>query len=165
MATEEIYDAFRGEYEEFKSFFHGHTYTANPLACRAAVASLELFEKNNILAGLSEKINFLEDRLKDFYQIPIVGDIRQVGLMIGIELVKDKKTKQSFEWKDKIGIRMAQKAKEKGIMIRPLGSVIVLMPPLAMKENDLSKLLNITHEAIETVGASLKSAATQVTTA
>lgn len=156
LASEEIYNAFLGDYEEMKSFFHGHTYTANPLACKVGLASLELFEKRNILEGLESKITLIQERLKRFYNIDCVGDIRQVGMMVGIELVKNKKTKEGFKARDKIGIRVIEKARHKGAILRPLGSVIVLMPPLAMTENELSQLLDITFESINEVDQEIK---------
>jgi lysine--8-amino-7-oxononanoate aminotransferase len=98
LTTEEIYNAFLGGYEELKTFFHGHTYTANPLACAASIASLGLFEKNHILDELSLKIDWMKNRLKRFHDLEIVGDVRQQGTMIGIELVKDRRSKASFPW-------------------------------------------------------------------
>ncbi|HTL47896.1 MAG TPA: adenosylmethionine--8-amino-7-oxononanoate transaminase, partial [Verrucomicrobiae bacterium] len=120
-ATEEIYSAFLGKYEEFKTFFHGHTYTANPLACRAALASLELFETNNVLENLQPKIRLMAERLKEFAKLPAVGDIRHLGFMAGIELVRDKKTRAPFAWEEKIGIKVTLKAREMGAILRPLG--------------------------------------------
>lgn len=155
LATEEIYRAFLGEYHEFKTFFHGHTYTANPLACRAAMASLELFEKHRLLENLAPKIEFLKKRLQDFYQISIVGDIRLAGFMAGIELVKDRQTKEPFGWEEKIGSRVIEHARKKGAILRPLGPVIVLMPPLAMNETELDQLLDIAYDSIKEVGANL----------
>ena len=151
LATEKIYEAFLGDYAEYKTFFHGHTYTANPLACRAAMASLDLFEKKDLLRALQPKIRWVERQLKDFYRIPLVGDIRQVGLMIGIELVRDRKKKTPFAGKEKIGIRVMERARKKGAILRPLGPVIVLMPPLAMTQKELGQLLEITYESIEEV--------------
>ena len=148
LTTEEIYRAFLGRYEEFKTFFHGHTYTANQLACSAALANLEIFKKKKVIAALKPKIRYAAKRLKDFFSIPIVGDIRQVGLMIGIELVKDRKSKEAFEAVEQIGHRVILRARRKGAILRPLGNVIVLMPPLAMTLNELEKLLDITHESI-----------------
>ncbi len=149
LATEKIYRAFLGDYAEFKTFFHGHTYTANPLACQVALANLELFEKNKILEKLKPKIKLLEKRLQDFYQLPCVGDIRQAGFMVGIELVRNRKTKEPFPLKEKAGIRVIQKAREKGAILRPLGNVIVLMPPLAIAENELNQLLDMTYTSIQ----------------
>ena len=151
LTTEEIYDAFLGRYEEFKTFFHGHTYTANPLACAAAIANLKIFEEQKTLEKLQPKIRLMTKRFEGFYGLKCVGDIRQCGTMVGIELVKGKKTKQSFELKEKIGVRVIEQARKKGAILRPLGSVIVLMPPLGMTERELDKLLDITYESIKEV--------------
>ena len=148
LATEEIYRAFLGRYDEMKTFFHGHTYTANPLACAAALASLELFEKNRVLEQLQPKIHLMAERLAGFYDLEAVGDIRQLGFMTGIELVRDRKTKEAYPWEDKIGIRVIEKARKKGAILRPLGPVIVLMPPLSISVEDLNRLLDITFESI-----------------
>ncbi|MBN1689344.1 MAG: adenosylmethionine--8-amino-7-oxononanoate transaminase [Candidatus Omnitrophica bacterium] len=149
LTTEDIYSAFLGKHEELKTFFHGHTYTANPLACRAALANIDLFEKNQVLEHLEPKIGFLKKRLESFYNIPIVGDVRQVGLMAGIELVKDQKTKEPFPLEAKIGIRATKRAVHKGAFLRPLGDVVVLMPPLGITQDELGRLLDITYEAID----------------
>ncbi|MFZ5803093.1 MAG: adenosylmethionine--8-amino-7-oxononanoate transaminase [Candidatus Omnitrophota bacterium] len=151
LVTEEIYRAFLGSYEAFKAFFHGHTYTANPLACRVALANLGLFEKRQLIQALESPIGFLRQRLQDFYKIPAVGDIRQVGMMAGIELVRDRKTKQPFAPSEKIGIRVIQAARKKGVILRPLGSIIVLMPPLSIQEAELRLLLDVTEESIREV--------------
>jgi adenosylmethionine-8-amino-7-oxononanoate aminotransferase len=149
LTTEEVYSAFLGRHEEFKAFYHGHTYTANPLACAAGIANLELFEKKKTLEKLQPKIRLIKKRLEDFYKLKHVGDIRQRGVMAGIELVKDKATKQSFEAKEKIGVRVIELARKKGAILRPLGPVIVLMPPLTMSERQLEQLLDIAFESIK----------------
>ena len=118
-------------------------------ACAAAIANLELFEKQKTIEKLQPKIELLQKRFKDFYELRCVGDIRQAGMMVGIELVKDKATKQAFEPKEKIGVRVIERARKKGAILRPLGPVIVLMPPLAMTERQLEQLLNITYESIK----------------
>jgi adenosylmethionine-8-amino-7-oxononanoate aminotransferase len=148
LATEEVYEAFLGRHEDFKTFFHGHTYTANPLACAVAVANLELFEKQKTLEKLQPKIRLMGKRLEDFQRLGCVGDIRQCGVMVGIELVRNRGTKESFEPKEKIGARVIERARKKGALLRPLGPVIVLMPPLAMAEKELNRLLDITYESI-----------------
>ncbi|MDD5084932.1 MAG: adenosylmethionine--8-amino-7-oxononanoate transaminase [Candidatus Omnitrophica bacterium] len=149
LTTDEIFNAFLGEHHEFRAFFHGHTYTGNPLAARAALANLELFEKNHIIDSLRPKIGILSNRLNDFYSLSRVGDIRHVGFMVGIELVRDKKTKEPYSPKDKIGIRVIKRAREKGVIIRPLGNIIVLMPPLAIDEKTLERLIDVTYESIK----------------
>ncbi len=149
LTTEEIYNAFLGKHDEFRTFFHGHTYTANPLACAAAIANLELFKKGKTLKRLQPKIKLLREGLQGFYGLKNVGDVRQAGAMIGIELVRDKGTKEPFEAREKIGVRVIERARKKGAILRPLGSVIVLMPPLGMSEKEIGRLLDITYGSIE----------------
>jgi len=151
LATESVYRAFLGNYAELKTFFHGHTFTANPLACAAALANLRLFQKNRILRQLESKMAYLTKRLRSFWDLKHVGDVRQVGLMAGIELVRHLKTKEPYALRDKIGIRVIRRAREKGVIIRPLGNVIVLMPPLAIEIPVLEKLLDVVYESIREV--------------
>ena len=148
LTTEKIYKAFLAEHEEFKAFFHGHTFTANPLACSAALANLKIFEKQKTIAKLQPKIKYLEKRLKSFWDLKSVGDIRQVGFMAGIELAKNRSTKEPFAVKEKIGIRVVRHARKLGIVIRPLGNVIVLMPPLAINVKELEFLLDVVYKSI-----------------
>ncbi len=156
LTTEAIYEAFLGSYAELKAFFHGHTYTANPLACRAACASVDLFEKHHVLAGLAPKIDRLEKRLDALRRCSFVGDIRQAGLMAGIEMVQNRETREPFPLDAKVGIRVIQKARQKGAILRPLGPVIILMPPLAMTVEELDRLMDITEEAIHETSAELE---------
>jgi adenosylmethionine-8-amino-7-oxononanoate aminotransferase len=151
LTTEEIYQAFLGEAEERKTFYHGHSYTGNPLACRAALASLELFRKEKILKALPSKIQFLNRELQRFYQIPAVGDIRQKGLMVGIELVADKKKKTPFPMEAKVGLKIVLEARKRGVIIRPLGDVMVLMPPLSITKEELKRLTQVVFDSIEAV--------------
>lgn len=151
LTSERIYKGFLGDYSAFKTFFHGHTYTANPLACRAALASLEVFQKKKVLEKLTKKIDFLKERLKGFWALSHVGDIRQVGFMVGIELVEDRNTKRPYLLQKKIGIQVIQEARRKGLILRPLGNVIVLMPPLGISFKELEQLLKGTYDAIQIV--------------
>jgi adenosylmethionine-8-amino-7-oxononanoate aminotransferase len=151
LTTAEIYRGFLGEYRELKTFFHGHTYTGNPLACAAAVANIDLFKKEKTLQKLQPKITLLKKELKRFAELEHVGDIRQKGFMAGIEMVKNKETKEPYPLEEKIGIRVIQEARKHGLIIRPLGSVIVLMPPLSIKMSDLKRMLEIVYTAIKTV--------------
>ena len=151
LTTDEIYSAFLGEYGEFKAFFHGHTYSANPLACAAALANLELFKKNRTLKNLRSKISVLAGELKKIALLERVGDVRQVGFMTGIELVKDRETKEPYPLGERIGHRVILKARGKGVMVRPLGNVIVLMPPLSIREAELVRLCGVVRECIKEV--------------
>jgi len=149
LTTNKVYSAFLGDYTDKLTFFHGHTYTGNPLGCAAALANLELFKKEKTLEKLQPKIKFLSQQLKRFKNLEHVGDIRQKGFMVGIELVKDKKTKRPYLWEEKIGIKVIMHARNLGAILRPLGNVIVLMPPLVASKTDLKKLLDITYESIK----------------
>ena len=151
LTTEDIYRGFLGEYRELKTFFHGHTYTGNPLACAAAIANIDLFKKERTLQNLQPKITLLKNELTRFADLEHVGDIRQKGFMVGIELVKDKETKGPYPLEEKIGLRVIQEARKRGLIIRPLGSVVVLMPPLSISMMELKKLINIVYGAIKTV--------------
>ncbi len=153
LSTEKIYHAFLGGYSEFKTLFHGHTFTANPLACRAALANLELFRKKKTLEKLQKKIDLLRDRLKAFWALPHVGDIRQVGFMAGIELIEDRTARKPYPTEKKVGIRVIQETRKRGVILRPLGNVIVLMPPFAISAGELNRLLDVTYDSIEKVTA------------
>jgi adenosylmethionine-8-amino-7-oxononanoate aminotransferase len=147
VATQKIFDAFLGEPWEGKTFFHGHTYTGNPLACAAALASLDLFEKNDLLADVRRKSDALAAMIAPLADLPHVGDVRQKGLMVGIELVADKTTKQPFDPKRRLGADVCARVRRHGVIIRPLGDVIVLMPPLAMPLEDIERIVAaVTHE-------------------
>jgi len=152
LTTEEIFSAFLGEYSEFKTFFHGHTYTANPLGCAVALASLELFKREKILARLQPNVAYLKRRLeKDFLPLAHVSDVRQWGFMVGIELVGDKKALRKYPPENRVGHKVILEARKRGVIVRPLGDVIVLMPPLTISEEELKILLDVTRESIRTV--------------
>ena len=156
LTSSDIYRGFLGNYAQKKTFFHGHTYTGNPLACAAAIANIELFQKNRILKSSVSKIRQLEKGLKKFREIPNVGQIRQCGMMVGIELVKNKKTMRAFQWEEKIGIKVIHEARKRGAILRPLGNVIVLMPPLSIRDHEIRRLLEITYQSIRIVMSDMK---------
>jgi len=151
LTTEKIYRAFLGKVEEAKTFFHGHTYTGNPLACAVAIANLELMLKKDFFLKVQKKIAWLNQSLIPFQNLPYVGEVRQKGLMVGIELVKDKKTKEPFPLKERMGHQVIMEARNRGIIVRPLGDVIVLMPPLTISLKGLKHLVQGTYQAIQTV--------------
>ncbi len=142
LATERIYGGFLGEHEELKTFFHGHTYTGNPLACAAAIASLEVFEREATLERLHGKVELLHRRL-DESVAPLEGvaEVRRCGFMVGIELA-------DYPLSARIGHRVTLAARSRGAILRPLGNVVVLMPPLSISDSDLRRLVDITAEAI-----------------
>jgi adenosylmethionine-8-amino-7-oxononanoate aminotransferase len=152
LTTEVVYEAFLGHYDEFKTFFHGHSYTGNPLGCAAAMANLDVFEDEAVLATTQPKIrhlwNVLQTELADH---PNVGEIRGRGLMVGIELVADRELRTPFPLEAQLGNRIGKKIRERGILIRPVGSVIMLMPPLAMTEAQLTRLVKGVRWAMDEV--------------
>lgn len=151
VATNEIYEAFLGEYEEKKTFFHGHSYTGNQLGCAVAIANLELMEKKNLILEVQQKSLYLSKELERFHQLRHVGDIRQKGFMMGLELVVNRDAKEAYDWCERIGVRVCRRARELGMLIRPLGNVIVFMPPLAATAEELEAMLQILYQAIQEV--------------
>ena len=151
LATEAIYEAFLGNYAELKTFFHGHTFTGNPLACAVGLKSLELFEQDRLLETLQPKIAQLGGWLKRIAVHPLVGDVRQCGLAAGIELVKDRDSKTPYPWEEKIGIKVCRVARAQGIFSRPLGNTVVVFPPLAIMADELDFLMQGLERAINEV--------------
>ena len=151
VTSDKVYRAFCGEYRQLKTFFHGHTFTGNPLACAVALKSLELFESGQLLEKLQPKIARMAERLAGFARLPHVGDVRQCGLAAGVELVEDKATKRPYPWELKTGVRVCLAARQHGIFSRPLGNNVVIFPPLAIADEELELLLNGLEQAIHAV--------------
>lgn len=151
LTKEKIYQAFLGEYEEFKTFFHGHTYTANPLACAAALANLNYFRRHAVLKKSKRQILHLSRQLENFWDLRHVGDIRQAGMMVGIELVEDRLRRRSFPLERKIGMRVSEGARKRGVIIRPLGNVIVLMPSFSFTFDQMTRLCRAVYESIDEI--------------
>lgn len=148
MTTKNIFDAFLGSFKEKKTFYHGHSYTGNALACAAALASLEIFRKDRVIEGLPAKIAAAKARLDRFSQLRHVREVRQVGLIMGIELEKDVSIHEPYDVDDAIGAKVAYCAREKGLIVRPIGDVVILMPPLASTSAQIEEMLDILYEAI-----------------
>jgi len=151
LTTEEVYSAFLGEYRELKTFFHGHTFTGNPIACAAAIASLDLFASDDLLNKLPEKTGYLKQRLEALRELSSVGDVRYCGMVGGIELVKDKRSGEPYPWEERIGVRVCREARNHGLFLRPLGNVIVVFPPLAISMDELGFLLDGIEASIRVV--------------
>jgi len=148
LTTEKVYAAFRGTVAEGKTFYHGHTYGGNPLGAAVALATLRVFEEERTLEGLVPKVARLTERLAAFRDRPHVGDVRQRGLIAGIELVRDKATKTPFPWTDQVGARICTRARDFGLLVRPLGDVLVIMPPLSITLEQLDELLDIVYRCL-----------------
>ncbi|MBW4054951.1 MAG: adenosylmethionine--8-amino-7-oxononanoate transaminase [Proteobacteria bacterium] len=151
VTGDKVYSAFLGSYSELKTFFHGHTFTGNPLACAVALKSLELFQQDNLLAELQPKISRLKQRLDECVLLSHVGNVRQCGLAAGIELVENKETGAPYPWEEQIGIRVCLEARKRGVFSRPLGNTIVIFPPLVISVSELDMLMNVLQESIRVV--------------
>ncbi|HEY5677348.1 MAG TPA: adenosylmethionine--8-amino-7-oxononanoate transaminase [Myxococcales bacterium] len=148
LTTDAVYESFLGPFESKRTFFHGHSYTGNPLACAAALASLRLFDEMRTLEHAGTMAARLAEGLQGVAELPHVGDVRQRGLMVGIELVKDRKTKEEYAYGDRMGHKVALAARKRELMLRPLGNVVVLMPPLSIAPSEIDFLLDGVREAI-----------------
>ncbi|OGX34256.1 MAG: adenosylmethionine--8-amino-7-oxononanoate transaminase [Omnitrophica WOR_2 bacterium RIFCSPLOWO2_02_FULL_50_19] len=151
LTTDEIYKAFYADYRLKKTFYHGHTYTANPISCSAALASLEVFKEEKTLDRLKKTIPLFRGLLKDFAGLPLVGDVRSIGLIGAIELVKEKKTKRGFDPKERIGLRVYKRGLKKNIILRPLDNIIYLFLPLCVKKDELRDILDRTYSTIKSL--------------
>jgi adenosylmethionine-8-amino-7-oxononanoate aminotransferase len=151
LATEKIYRGFLGRYDEWKTFFHGHSYTGNPLGCAVALANLRVFRTERTLARLQPKIAALTRLLRSLKDLPHVGEIRQQGFMAGIELVQNRSAKAPYPLEQRIGQRVVLEARRHGLFLRPLGDVIVVMPPLTVTVRELTRMVSIARESIRTV--------------
>ncbi|MDI3462632.1 MAG: Adenosylmethionine-8-amino-7-oxononanoate aminotransferase [Nitrospira sp.] len=151
LTTDEIYQGFLGAYDEFKTFFHGHSFTGNPLGCSVSLANLNIFKNKKTLARLQPKIRMMARLLEPLTGLPNVGDIRQQGFMVGIELVNDKQTKKPYPFEARVGHKVAMEARRRGLLLRPIGSVMILMPPLSTSLPELKRMVAILQASIETV--------------
>ncbi|HSP98797.1 MAG TPA: adenosylmethionine--8-amino-7-oxononanoate transaminase [Candidatus Dormibacteraeota bacterium] len=152
LTSEAIFDAFLAPYERFEAFFHGHTYTGNPLACAVALANLDVFAAERVVPRVAERAAQLAGLLGECAgDLPWVGDVRQWGLMVGLELVRDAETRAPFDPALRVGHRVVQAARRHGVMLRPLGNVVILMPPLSITPAELENLVRVTAEAIQSV--------------
>ncbi len=151
LTTDEVYQAFLGKYEDFKTFFHGHSFTGNPLGCAVALASLAVFKKDKTLSRLQPKIKAMARLLQPLRQLPHVGDVRQRGFIAAIELVEDTQTRKPYPLEIRIGHKIAMEARRRGLLLRPIGNVIFLMPPLSTSLPELRRMVEILRESIEAV--------------
>jgi adenosylmethionine-8-amino-7-oxononanoate aminotransferase len=153
LATEEIFESFLGSFESRRTFFHGHSYTGNALGAAAAIANLDLIARERTIEGLAPRISLLAQELAPLHDHPRVGQVRQRGLMVGIELVRDRPSKTSYPTAARMGHRVITEARARGVILRPLGDVVVLMPPLSMSEDELRTLCAVTRQSIDAATA------------
>lgn len=151
LANKKIYDAFLGEYKDMKHFFHGHTFTGNPLACATALTNISLYKKYNLISKIKMRVSQIQSRIKEISNLDLVGDVRHKGMLMGIELVSDKKTKNPISFQKQLPQKIFVEAKKHGIYQRTLGSIVMVIPPLAISEKELDFLLDGIIKTIKNV--------------
>jgi adenosylmethionine---8-amino-7-oxononanoate aminotransferase len=149
LTTEAIYEAFLGDFSELRAFFYGHSYSGNPLGCAAALASLQIFREEAVLDRVSGLIPVLADRLEQLKQLPWVREVRQVGMIAGIEVGATDRT--PFDWRDRMGAKVCMAATEYGLLTRPIQDVVVFMPPLCVSAEEI-------HFGVEAIGKAIEAA-------
>jgi adenosylmethionine-8-amino-7-oxononanoate aminotransferase len=149
LTTRKVFEAFLGEYDQFKTFFHGHSYTGNQLGAAAALASLEILQSSASLRVRARLQKNLHQELQSLWSLTNVGDIRQVGLMTGVELVKDWRTREPFDLRERAGIRVCEAMAKRGVLTRPIGNVVVLMPPFCTTGAQARRMVEALREAVE----------------
>lgn len=149
MATQRIYDAFYDDYQNLTAFLHSHSYTGNPLACSAALATLDIFERDPVIENNRHLAAVMADSTAHLNDHPHVGEIRQRGMILAIEMVQDKSTKTPYPWQQRRGLDVYQHALTRGALLRPLGNVIYFMPPYVMTEDQLQHLATVATEGID----------------
>jgi len=151
LTTQTVFDAFLGTYEEFKTFFHGHSFTGNQLGAAASLASLDILQSAASVKARGELENHFKAELNSLWKLSAVGDIRQEGLVAGVELVKDWRTREPFTLQDRVGIRVCEAMAKRGVLTRPVGNVIVLMPPYCTTKAQLNQMVSALREGIQAV--------------
>jgi adenosylmethionine-8-amino-7-oxononanoate aminotransferase len=148
LTTPEVFDAFLGKYEEFKTFFHGHSYTGNQLGAAAALASLDILEGRQSITARRRLQQALANELQKLWPLPNVGDIRQAGLTAGIELVRDWRTREPFDLRERVGHRVCEAMARHGVLTRPVGNVVVVMPPYCSTPSQVRRMVGALQDAI-----------------
>ena len=151
LTTQKVFVAFLGEYEEFKTFFHGHSFTGNQLGAAAGLASLTLLTTQQSIRARHRLGQVLREELKSLWSLPNVGDVRQVGLVVGVELVKHWRTRTPFDLRERAGIRVCEAMARRGVLTRPVGNVVVLMPPYCTTPAQARKLVRALGDSVAEV--------------
>jgi adenosylmethionine-8-amino-7-oxononanoate aminotransferase len=150
LTTQKVFEAFLGEHCEFKTFFHGHSYTANQLGAAASLANLKILQSAESVHARAKLEQALSTELQALWTSPNVGDIRQVGLVAGVELVKNWRTREPFDLRERAGVRVCEAMAKRGVLTRPVGNVIVLMPPYCTTRAQVRQMITALGESVET---------------
>ncbi len=149
LTQNRIYDAFYDDYNTLKAFFHSHSYSGGTLGCAVAVETLKIFKDDNIIERNIKKSKYMEKCIRDhFSDLDFVGDIRHLGMIGAVELVKDKNTKQPFDWKERVGYNIYQKAVKKGVLLRPIGNILYFIPPYIIRHDEIDKMIGVARASV-----------------
>jgi len=151
LTSDEIYQAFYDDYTTLKAFLHSHSYTGNPLACRAALATLDIFEQDNVIENNRKLAQIMDEATRPLQQHPHIGEVRQQGMILAMEMVKDKAKREAYPWQERRGLQVYQYALKKGALLRPLGNVIYFMPPYVITPEQIRQLVEIAQAGIDTI--------------
>lgn len=151
MTSEKIYQAFYDDYASMKTFFHGHSYTGNQLGCAVALANLKLFELDGIVDQVAQRSKYIAKEMESIAKMDIVGEVRQRGFMIGVEIVEDKESREPFSAAERIGYEITLEMRKRGMLSRPMGDVLVFMPPLCATNKELKAMIRIMEDSIAAV--------------
>ena len=149
LTTDQVYQAFYDDYENLTAFLHSHSYTGNPIACAAALATLDIFEKENIIEKNKSLAEKLGNSVADLQDHPNIGEVRQTGMVVAMEMCKNKKTKEPFAWQERRGLKVYLHGLEKGVLLRPLGNVIYFMPPYVITDDEIDLMASVAKSGIE----------------
>ncbi len=149
LTTDQMYQAFYADYQAMSAFLHSHSYTGNALACRAALATIDIFQQNNIIGKNRALADSMAKAAARFHDHPNVAEVRQTGMILAIELVKNKRTREPYPWQERRGLRVYQYALSKGVLLRPLGNVIYFMPPYIVTEDQLRLIADVAWQGIQ----------------
>jgi adenosylmethionine-8-amino-7-oxononanoate aminotransferase len=148
LTTDKIYDAFYDDYNKLTAFLHSHSYTGNPLGCRAALATLDIFAQDNVIVENQKLIASLKKHSEKFLNHPHVADVRQKGMILAIEMVKNKTTKEAYPWQERRGLKVYLHGLKNGVLLRPLGNVVYFMPPYVITEEQIAMMTRVALEGI-----------------
>jgi adenosylmethionine-8-amino-7-oxononanoate aminotransferase len=149
LTRDDVYQAFYDDYATLKAFLHSHSYTGNPLACSAALATLELFDDGAVLCANREKARYMFEQVCDLADHPHIGEVRQCGMILAIEMVKNKASREPYPWQERRGLKVYEHGLENGVLLRPLGNVVYFMPPYVIDEEQIAQMTRVARAGIE----------------
>jgi len=149
VTTNKVYQAFYDDYENLTAFLHSHSYTGNPLACSVALSSLEIFEQDNVIENNKILAAHMGKACEELKNHPHVAEVRQTGMILAIEMCKDKQSRTPYPWQERRGLKVYLHGLEKGVLLRPLGNVIYFMPPYIITPEEIDLMVSVAKSGID----------------